>query len=472
MARLPVCLRFLFALSALCACAAQTRAGIISAGDVSPADPSAWTNLTTVRIAQTENGSVAVDSQSDVVSQYAFIGYSSGLTGAFTVDGAGSTWTDSARITVGYGGIGTLNITGGATVSDDIGYLGYIAQSSGSAKIDGAGSKWTNTSQLYVGFWGNGRLQITGGGALSDTFCDIGYSTYDLPPSIGAGIVTVDGANSKLTNSSSLIVGSSGAGTLNISGAAAVKATSVSINSVSLLAVDVGNGSQLTVNNGSGMVTNNGTVRILAGANAAAGVPYTPISATASAWGGSGSYQPIGGTWDSTGHTFTASAVQMGLSGEDITIYLDNTQRLLVTDAGLGASFAPTAAHTPLTLTASPVSGQPLLDLESILAADQQTLLADSQIAVTTGYTTGDPAYLSFSVGSGISRNDITVWHYDGTAWTQFDATDLTCNGGYASFTVYGFSDYALSTVPEPGALVLLASGLLSALAYIRRRSR
>ena len=91
-------------------------------------------------------------------------------------------------------------------------------------------------------------------------------------------------------------------------------------------------------------------------------------------------------------------------------------------------------------------------------------------MTVTGGYTTGQPAYLSFDVGSGISRNDITVWQYEGNAWSQFDATDLTVNGGYASFTVTGFSDYALSTVPEPGTLALLASGFLSIFFYIRRR--
>jgi T5SS/PEP-CTERM-associated repeat protein len=471
MARPPVHLRILFALSALCvsACAARTCADTIAAGDVTPSDPSTWTTLATVRIAQTQNGSVIVDSDSDVVSQYAFIGYTSGFTGAFTVDGGGSTWTDGARITVGYGGNGTLNVTGGAVVSDDIGYLGYIAQSTGFAAIDGKDSKWTNSSQLYVGFWGNGRLQITGGGSLSDTFCYIGYDTYDLPPSIGTGLVTVDGHNSKWTNSSSLNVGRYGVGTLNVSGSAAVTATSVSINSQSLLAIDTGNGSALTVNGGSGMVTNNGIVRILAGANAAAGVPYTPIAATAGTWGGSGTYQPIGGTWDSTGHTFTASAATSGTADNEVTINLKDIQRILI-DSSLGASFAPTTSDTWLNLTASAVSGQPLLDLESILSAHTQTLLSDWQIAVTSGYTTGQPAYLSFNIGSGVARNDITVWHYDGAAWTKFDATDLTCSGGYASFTVYGFSAYALS-VPEPGAIALLASGLLAMIAYIRRRS-
>ena len=234
--------------------------------------------------------------------------------------------------------------------------------------------------------------------------------------------------------------------------------------------MDVGNGSTLklyNIYNGNGAIDNNGIVRFCAGAGAIIGKIYIPISA--GTWSGSGIYQPIGGKWDSTAHTFTASNVQQGLSGTLITIDLNNTQRLLVSDGGLGASFAPTTTDTLLNFTASHISGQPLVDLQTILNANNQTLLGGWQITATGGYTTGNPAYLSFDVGDGHSRNDITVWHYDGGAWSKFDATDLTCNGGYASFTVTVFSGYAL-TVPEPDTLILLASGLLSVCVYVRRR--
>ena len=89
--------------------------------------------------------------------------------------------------------------------------------------------------------------------------------------------------------------------------------------------------------------------------------------------------------------------------------------------------------------------------------------------AADSGYTPGDPAYLSFDVGTQYSRDDLQVWHYDGTNWTPYDATDLTCNGGWASFTVTGFSGYAV-TVPEPSALALLLAAGLGLLIYARRR--
>jgi hypothetical protein len=115
------------------------------------------------------------------------------------------------------------------------------------------------------------------------------------------------------------------------------------------------------------------------------------------------------------------------------------------------------------------MTGQPLIDLQNLIGAGQ-TILSGWDIAATGGYSTNDPAYLSFDVGQGISRNDINVWHYYGAAWSPYDATDLTCNGDYASFTVTGFSGYALTAVPEPGTFMLLACGLMSAFVYFRRR--
>ncbi|MGA2060212.1 MAG: hypothetical protein ABSG67_06995 [Thermoguttaceae bacterium] len=143
MTRQPYYLRFLVILSALYMCvhAAQLCAATNASGDVTPADPSQWDSSTTVRIGQTSNGTVTIDSNSDVLSRFAYIGYSSGYTGEFTVDGAGSTWTNSSRIYAGYSGNGVLNITGGGAVINDFGCLGYIADSVGTVKVDGKDSK-------------------------------------------------------------------------------------------------------------------------------------------------------------------------------------------------------------------------------------------------------------------------------------------------------------------------------------------
>jgi T5SS/PEP-CTERM-associated repeat protein len=411
-----------------------------------------------------DNGSLTISSGITVNSHFGVLGYLPTANGKATIIGTGTKWVNDSNLYVGSCGCGTLSILSGGWVFNSYGYVGEYDGSTGKVTVDGAGSIWYNSSELDVGFDGNGTLNVTNGGVVLNFGTTGGYiGNY----SYSTGKVTVDGTNSKWANSRDLYVGREGKGTLNISGGGSVTAASVSINSKSLLAIDVGNGSQLTINNGTGAITNGGTIRILAGAKATAGIAYMPISAGTFS---SGTYQPIGGTWNATAHTFTASVVQPGFSDAQTTVDLKNFQRLLI-DGSLGASFAPTTTDTLLNFTASPIGGQSLLDLQTVLNANKQMLLSDWQISVTGGYTNGNPAYLSFNIGPGISRNDITVWHYDNNVWSLYDAADLTCNGGYASFTVTGFSGYALSSVPEPGTLILLASGLMSAFVYLRRRS-
>ena len=84
------------------------------------------------------------------------------------------------------------------------------------------------------------------------------------------------------------------------------------------------------------------------------------------------------------------------------------------------------------------------------------------------GYTSGEPAYLSFDVGAGTPQGDLQVWRYVGNGvWSRYSPTDLTYDGEYASFTVTDLSSYAM-TVPEPGTLALLVAGL-AVLAYACR---
>ena len=401
------------------------------------------------------------------------IGYGSGSTGLMTVDGAGSMWTTSSDADIGDSGNGTLNITNGGTVvtqAPNGSYLGYNSGSSGTINVSGTGSSWTTGDNLDIGCSGSGTLRINNGGRV------ISQGGQGRSANIGdwsgsTGMAIVDGSGSALTISNSLAVGGSGSGTLSVTGGGSVTATGVSVNSTSLLAIDVGRGSSLTVGGGTGTISNSGAVRVLAGAGVTAGNSYMPIAADT--WGGTGTYQALGGTWNSTTHQFTVSSVQAGTAGQQLTIDLKNEQRVLVSDSltgwSVGDELLSSTTSKPLSLTATTIGGSTFASLQSSLNP-QQSILGGWQFAFTSGYAQGDPAYLSFDVGSGYSPNGLEVWHFDGSEWTPFAANDLTYDGTYASFTVTGFSGYAVTTVPEPGSMAMLVAGAVSLLAYAWRK--
>ena len=114
----------------------------------------------------TGTGSLTIQNGVTVSSNYGFLGYNPGSTGAAAVSGAGSTWA-SVGLFVGYSGHGTLNITNGGTVDGSC-TVGENAGASGTVAVDGAGSTLsTGNGGLYVGYSGNGTLKITGSGAVT-----------------------------------------------------------------------------------------------------------------------------------------------------------------------------------------------------------------------------------------------------------------------------------------------------------------
>ena len=180
--------------------------------------------------------------------------------------------------------------------------------------VCGADSKWTNSAGLSVGNSGIGTLCILGGGAVSNTTVTIGSN------SAGNGTVALDG-RFDLDEQPALTIANSGTAAIYISGGGAAATTSnVTVGASGLLEVDVGRSSLLQANNGTGTLTDNGNVRVVAGADVPAGDIYTPISA--GTWSGSGTFQPVGGTWNAGTHQFTASTVasSSGMGGATASI--------------------------------------------------------------------------------------------------------------------------------------------------------
>lgn len=491
-------------------------------------DPNGWTSSTNGYIGNDSYGSVTVSNNSDLYSHSGNVGYDFDSTGVVTISGAGSSWT-SDYIGLGYFGNGTLNISDGGAVmvSHTTELARYTSFAQGAinfnngtlttrelfaspSQLTGTGMIYTrglisdidlvfdsthglsqtftpsgsnvvinlnmndttNTGELGAGYKGNGSLLIQDGVKVISNEGYIGYFGGST------GVVSVDGAGSEWTTMGHLHCVSSGSGSLNITGGGAVTITNeidLGGGGRGILAIDVGFGSLLKVNI-NGIINNDSIIRILAGAGATAGQVYNPISY--------GELRDLGGTCQFVGGNpfgslgITVSPVVEGTSGNAVTINnLSTEQRMLFYDSGegktgwtLGASFLYKDTGA-LSLTATTINDDELDFLKALLPSGQ-SVLGGWDFSDINGYTTGDPVYLSFDIGLNYSRDDLQVWRCNGSQWSKILMSDLTCNGGYASFTVTSFSGYAVTglAVPEPSTLILLDISAISMLAYVWRR--
>lgn len=102
---------------------------------------------------------------------------------------------------------GELTISGGGAVSNEDGVIGRLSSSTGTVTVDGA--SWTNTSNLVVGNSGNGTLNIQNSGVVFSAAGSVASES-------GTGTATVDGVRSLWSNSGDLSIGNQGNGTLVI----------------------------------------------------------------------------------------------------------------------------------------------------------------------------------------------------------------------------------------------------------------
>jgi len=141
---------------------------------------------------------VTISDGGEIDSDHGTIGYSSNAAGDWdanapamnsngtvVVTGAGSSWKMTNNLIVGdnAGGAnqefaaaytqgvgtatGTLNVLNGGAVSDAIGIIGMNAGATGFVTVDGAGSSWSNSTDILVGDHGVGTLTISNGGQVS-----------------------------------------------------------------------------------------------------------------------------------------------------------------------------------------------------------------------------------------------------------------------------------------------------------------
>ncbi len=210
-------------------CASIARGAISTAGSepgqISPADPSAWTSSTMPSIGDDGVGVVTVDDGSDLVSSLTVVGKQADGDGTIKVIGSGSTWTNSHEFRIGSNGTGKMEIASGGYIYNELSCrIGDRAGSSGQVTVSGSASIWTITDGLNIGSRSRGTLDIIKGGTVNITSGSIG-SADD-----GDGVVTVSGAGSVWNLSSTLYVGFNGQAELSIADGGLVRANTITID--------------------------------------------------------------------------------------------------------------------------------------------------------------------------------------------------------------------------------------------------
>ncbi len=205
----------------------------------------------------TNGGEVIHTKTHTITERRSYVGYSTSGIGVVTVDGQYSLWENTGDIIVGNYGSGTVIVRNGGTVTanpdyyDIDCYIGYYDDAMGSVTVNGTYSTWTNDGDLYVGYGATGTtspiveggiLIITDGGEVSNSDGCIGYDSNST------GKVTVDGTDSKWTNSGNLMVGDDGVATLTITNSGLV---TVGTSAGGVLTVDDDNDDDSFINIGS-----------------------------------------------------------------------------------------------------------------------------------------------------------------------------------------------------------------------------
>ena len=266
----------LLALLAFLTMATAAHAAITYSGSVvddatyTTSDPNTWTAETGGLVGLDADGQIDVSPSSTLLSNTLYLGLGAGFTGTLNIDGDGSAWDNASNAAVGqYGagvlnilndaavsaggwiavgleegstgtmivddsdlstggkliagnyGTGTLEIRNGSTVLSASGRVGYQGSADGTATL--SNSVWNNTGELAIGAGGSrtGTLTIEAGGQLTNTYATIGHYAQAEGTSL-SGAVTVTDSGSRWDNSSYLIVGRQGEGSLDIRNGAVV----------------------------------------------------------------------------------------------------------------------------------------------------------------------------------------------------------------------------------------------------------
>ena len=450
------------------------------------------------------NGSLLITNGVAVTSNFAsYLGYASGSSGTATVSGAGSRWDNGENnIYVGNLGNGSLRVEGGGQVNTgSYAFIGYDATgtsaSSGAAVVTGAGSRWTHTGGLYVGDFASGTLTIEEGGIVNSQGGYVGEGT-----TTAIGSVTVRGAGSRWNNTSQLMLGTYGSGTMTVEDGAVVTSYAGYLAYWSGTQGDVtvrGAGSKWTSTtdiyvgnggNGSLTITNGGQVSNVAGYLAYATPGWSSkarVSGPGSKWTNSGDLS-VGVTGPgkltvADGGAVTAramsvnnqSTVRLHVSGDSM-VTLGNASNVgSLTNNGTVAfyadAFLPAGAYRPVAEFANrsmtwsgsgvyqPTGGTwngatktlAVATATALAAGDVDTVTSFERLLVTD-FVTGKRAGASFGAISGNVQFSASPISFSAVAAAATDNLDELVVGGADMATAWEFTSNL-----APGSEALLS---------------
>ena len=233
----------LVALAAVCFLVPQTaQAAIVFNGDYDPGNSDDWDSNTDGYVGKTSDGTVTVDSGSELESSNGYLGHDSGITGTATITGSDSKWTaHNEQLYIGYNGNGLMSILSGGNVSlVDAGWgnninIGYSSTGAGTVTVND-GSLFSNRG-IKIGVEGSGTLYVQNGGNVTSN-----SSMYLGAESSGTGMVTVN--NAYLESGGDLHIGYNGTGSLAVQTGGTVTSGQANVG------YNSGSSGTLTVDNG------------------------------------------------------------------------------------------------------------------------------------------------------------------------------------------------------------------------------
>jgi fibronectin-binding autotransporter adhesin len=418
-----------------------------------------------------------------------FLGFAQGSLGTATV--TSGSWTNSRILYVGHSGTGTLDVAGGVVTNSNA-HLGFTAGGVGTAIV--TSGVWNNRGLLYVGgavggTGGTGTLSLTGGNVSSVT-------TYIGSNPTALGTVTVTGGT--WSNSAHLYVGTSGTGSLTISGSGGAGGVVIVGGTLSKGAsgtINLNAGGTLQIGTGSAWgalatdLVNNGALvfnRIGSGTVAAS------ISGAGSLTTRGAGTLRVSGTSSYTGATAIDAGSFLVNGGLGSTAVSVNAGALLGGSGTIGGLVTVVAGGTLAPgdgIGSLAIGGATLLDgagfayeinSSAPLAADLLSVAGDLSLAGTVGLTLIDLATNPAAFADGTTFSLINYagdWNgglftYGGstladggifTVGDQLWRIDYDAAGGGLNFAGEHLPDSQfvnIVAVPEPSSCVLLFAGL------------